>query len=262
MKPLRLSVVMIVRNEAAVIRRALDSVAWADEIVVLDSGSTDDTVAICRQYTEHVFETDWPGFGPQKNRALSRARGDWVLSLDADEWLSDALTAQIRALLAQPDDTLANGYTLPRLSSYCGRYLRHSGWWPDEVLRLFRRDKGRFSDDRVHERVLVDGTVQGLQGLLMHESYRSLDQVLDKVNHYSREGALALHARGRRAGLGTAIGHGLWAFFRTYVLRRGFLDGREGFIVAVSNAEASYYRYLKLMYLSEGTNTPPKDTAR
>ena len=105
MTTLRISVVMIVRNEAAVIRRALDSVAWADEIVVLDSGSTDDTVAICRQYTDHVFETDWPGFGPQKNRALSHARGDWVLSLDADEWLSDELAAQIRALLAQPDNT-------------------------------------------------------------------------------------------------------------------------------------------------------------
>jgi len=261
MTQLRLSVVMIVRDEAAVIRRALDSVAWADEIVVLDSGSTDDTVAICRQYTDHVFETDWPGFGAQKNRALSHARGTWVLSLDADEWLSEALAAQIRALLARSDDSLADGYTLLRLSSYCGRYLRHSGWWPDPVLRLFRRDKGRFSDDRVHERVLLDGPVQALQGLLMHESYRSLDQVLDKVNRYSRESALALHARGRRAGLGTAIGHGLWAFFRTYVLRRGFLDGREGFIVAVSNAEGSYYRYLKLMYLAEAANAPDKDAS-
>lgn len=247
MSPPTVSVILIAKNESAVIRRALASVAWADEIVVLDSGSTDDTVAICREYTDKVFVTDWPGFGPQKNRALAHATGDWVLSIDADEHLTPELAQEIRATLAAPQ---AVAYTLPRLSSFCGRYMRHSGWWPDPVLRLFRRDAGRFTDDRVHERVVVDGRVGALGGRLLHESYRSLDQLLDKVNHYSREGALARHEKGKQAGLGTAIGHGLWAFVRTYFLRRGFLDGAEGFIVAVSNAEASYYRYLKLMYLN------------
>jgi glycosyltransferase involved in cell wall biosynthesis len=243
-----ISVILITKNEAALIRQALDSVAWADEIVVVDSGSTDGTVEICREYTDKVFETDWPGFGPQKNRALDHARGDWVLSIDADEHLTPELAQEIRQVLAAPQ---AVGYKLPRLSSFCGRYMRHSGWWPDPVLRLFRRDAGRFSDDRVHERVIVDGTVRTLNGLLLHESYRSLDQLLDKVNHYSREGALARHEKGKQAGLGKAIGHGIWAFVRTYLLRRGFLDGAEGFIVAFSNAEASYYRYLKLMYLNK-----------
>lgn len=247
MSPPTVSVILITKNESAVIRQALASVAWADEIVVLDSGSTDDTLAICREYTDKVFVTDWPGFGPQKNRALAHATGDWVLSIDADEHLTPELAQEIRATLVASQ---AVAYTLPRLSSFCGRYMRHSGWWPDPVLRLFRRDAGRFTDDRVHERVVVDGRVEALGGRLLHESYRSLDQLLDKVNHYSREGALARHEKGKQAGLGTAIGHGLWAFVRTYFLRRGFLDGADGFIVAVSNAEASYYRYLKLMYLN------------
>lgn len=243
-----ISVILITKNEAALIRQALDSVAWADEIVVVDSGSTDGTVEICREYTDKVFVTDWPGFGTQKNRALDLATCDWVLSIDADEQVTPELAQEIRTTIAAPR---AEGYRLPRLSSYCGRFMRHSGWWPDEVLRLFRRGKGSFTDDRVHERLLVEGAVQTLSGLLLHYSFRSLDQVLDKVNHYSRESALSLHAGGRKAGLGTAVGHGLWAFIRTYFLRRGFLDGREGFILAVSNAEGAYYRYLKLMFLNE-----------
>lgn len=243
-----LSVILITKNEAAVIRRALDSVTWADEIIVVDSGSSDGTVEICREYTDKVFVTDWPGFGPQKNRALDHASCDWVLSIDADEHLTPELVQEIRATIAS---SLADGYRLPRLSSYCGRYMHHSGWWPDKVLRLCRRSKGRFTDARVHERLVVDGKVADLAGLVLHESFRSLDQVLDKVNHYSRESAQSLHERGRKAGLGTAIGHGLWAFIRTYLLRRGFLDGKEGFILSVSNAEGAYYRYLKLMYLNE-----------
>lgn len=258
-----LSVILITKNEAEVVGRCLESVRWADEIIVLDSGSTDATVEICRRYTDKVLVTDWPGFGPQKNRALALATCDWVLSIDADEWLDDALREAVREAIARAD---AQGFRLQRLSSYCGRYMRHSGWWPDEVLRLFRRNAGRFSDHRVHERVMVEGRVGTLPGLLLHESYRSLDQVLEKVNHYSREGALDLHGRGQRASLGTAVGHGLWAFFRTWILRRGFLDGREGFIVAVSNAEATYYRYLKLMYLrqgdAKGRETPPNRTDR
>lgn len=249
-----LSVILITKNEAELVERCLASVAWADEIVVLDSGSTDATVEICRRHTEKVFVTDWPGFGPQKNRALDLATGDWVLSIDADEELTPGLADEIRRTLAQPGASA--GYTLARLSSYCGRFMHHSGWWPDPVLRLFQRGHGRFSDDRVHERVLLDGPLGALQGTLLHHSYRSLEQVLSKVNHYSSEGAQALHERGRRASLSTAIGHGLWAFVRTYFFKRGFLDGREGFILAVSNAEGTYYRYLKLMYLQ--TQRPPQ----
>lgn len=244
-----LSVILIVRNEAETIRETLRAVAWADEIVVVDSGSSDDTVAICREFTDKVWITDWPGFGVQKNRALGYATGEWVLSIDADERVTPALQAEIAAALAAPGACVA--FELPRLSRYCGRAIRHSGWWPDPVCRLFKRGTARFSDDRVHERLVVDGPVGRLRQPLQHESFRDLDEVLAKVNHYSSESARMLQARGKRASLRKALGHGLWAFIRTYVLKRGFLDGREGFILAVSNAEGTYYRYLKLMYLNE-----------
>lgn len=243
-----LSVIVITHNEAHAIRACLESVSWADEIIVVDSGSTDDTLAICREFTPHVHNHDWPGFGPQKNRALNYAKSDWVLSLDADERISPELRTELQAALAAPGDSAA--FRMPRLSSYCGRFMRHSGWWPDHVTRLFRRGAARFSDDLVHERLLVTGATGTVKSPLLHDTYRDLEEVLDKVNSYSTAGARMLNQKGRKAGLSTAIAHGLWAFVRTYFLRRGFLDGREGFMLAVSNAEVTYYRYLKLMLLS------------
>jgi glycosyltransferase involved in cell wall biosynthesis len=253
-----LSVILITLNEAPRLEKTLRAVSWADEIIVVDSGSTDGTVELARSLGARTLVTDWPGFGAQKNRALDMATCPWVLSLDADEVLSPELQLEIRSLLQT--DPPFNAATLPRLSSYCGRTIRHSGWWPDPVLRLFRRELARFSDDRVHERVVVPGPVTSLQGVLLHESYRDLDQVIDKVNQYSREGAHNLLKRGKKGGLLTAIAHGLWAFFRTYCLRLGFLDGKEGFILAVSNAEGTYYRYLKLMYLAQADTavSPPR----
>ena len=245
-----LSVVVITKNEAATIRRCLESVAWADEIVVLDSGSSDDTVAICRQLgaQAHVA-TDWPGFGAQKNRALARASSDWVLSLDADEWVSAGLRAEIEAAMAALGPHAA--FKMPRLSSYCGRFLRHSHWWPDYVTRLFRRGKARFSEDLVHERLLVEGSTGALRQPLLHEAFEDLEEVLRKVNDYSSAGAAMLRRRGKSASLADAVLHGGWTFVRTYFLRAGFLDGRAGFMLAVSNAEGAYYRYLKLMLLAD-----------
>ncbi len=244
----RVSAVLITRNEEANLPACLDSLKWVDEIVVVDSASTDRTREIARDAGANVFDhTDWPGFGPQKNRAIAQATGDWVLSIDADERVSPELAAEIRRVVATAD--AANGYALPRLSSYCGRYMRHSGWWPDYVPRLFRRGRARFSDDLVHERLIVEGPVGRLEGLLRHESFASLEQVLDKVNRYSTLSAQQMAVAGRRGGVGTAVLHGLGAFMRTYVLKAGFLDGREGFMLAVSNAEGAYYKYLKLMLL-------------
>jgi len=242
----RLSVIVITRNEVQRLRRCLTSVSFADECIVVDSGSTDGTQALARELGARVTDTtDWPGFGPQKNRALALARGDWVLSLDADEWLDDELAAQVRAVVAAPG-VPGCSHTLSRLSSFCGQWMRHSGWYPDPVLRLFPRGQARFSDDLVHERLLCDLPVRPLKGHLLHESMPTLTMANDKMNRYSSGRAADLYARGRRGGLGKAIGHGLWAFLRTYVLKRGFLDGRIGFILAVHNGEASYYRYLKM----------------
>jgi glycosyltransferase involved in cell wall biosynthesis len=252
-----LSVVVITRNEEAVVRRCLQSISWADEIVVVDSGSSDRTAAICRELGAKVHETeDWPGFGPQKNRAVALATGNWILSLDADEWVTPELRAAVERAIAAPDDAAA--FMMPRRSSFCGRFMRHSGWWPDYVVRLFRRGAARFSDDLVHERVIVEGATGKLAAPIMHEAARDLHQMIDKTNSYSTASALMRHGKGERSSLAAAILHGSWAFIRTYILRLGFLDGREGFLLAVINAENSYYRYAKLMLLeSKGAGRRP-----
>ena len=245
-----LSVIIITRDEEEAIGAALESAAFADEIVLVDSGSRDRTVEIARSRGARVIQTtDWPGFGAQKNRALDHATRDWVFSLDADERVTPELRAEIEAVVkgAPAEDA----YDVPRLSSYCGRYMRHGGWWPDHVTRLFRREKARFSDDLVHERLVVSGSTGRLKGHLLHEAFEDFEEVLRKVDDYSSANAQMMHARGKRGSLASAILHGGWAFFRTYVLRAGFLDGRHGFMLAVSNAEGTYYRYLKLMRLGE-----------
>ena len=242
---MRTSAIIITKNAGSMIRRCVESVAWANETIVVDSGSTDDTAEICRAMgVNFSVSADFPGFGPQKNRALDLATGDWVVSVDADEWITPELRDEMLAAMAKPT---AAAYAVPRRSSFCGRYMKHSGWWPDHVIRLIRRDAARFSDDRAHERLLVDGVTRKLKQPLMHEAISTMDQMLGKMNLYSTASARMLHERGRKASLATAVFHGSWAFFRTYILRLGFLDGREGFILAVANAEGSYYRYVKLM---------------
>ncbi len=220
--------------------------SWADEIIVLDSGSHDDTVAICRQFTDKVYQTDWPGFGIQKQRALDKASGDWVLSIDADEVVTPELRLEIEQALQQSE---CQGYEIPRLSSYCGRQMRHGGWWPDYVLRLFRRDCGQFTDSVVHERIVVEGQIKRLTTPFLHEAFVDLDEVLHKVNAYSSLGADMLYQRGVRSSLSKAILKALWTFLRTYYLKAAILDGRQGLMLSISNAEGAYYKYLKLLEL-------------
>ena len=230
----------------------MQSVAFADQIVVLDSGSTDDTLEIAKKMGAQVgVSTDWPGFGVQKNRALALANCDWILSIDADERLTAELQTEIKDVLNQPK---FDAYSLPRLSSYCGQYMRHSGWYPDRVTRLFKRGSAHFSDDVVHEKLITSTPVGQLNAHMLHESFTSFESVLDKANRYSTAGAQLLFNRNKKASLGKALGHGLWAFFRTYVLRLGFLDGRMGLVLAISNAEGTYYRYLKLWLMSKPKN--------
>lgn len=243
-----LSVIVITKNEAHSIEKCLESVSWADEIIVLDSGSTDDTVKICESYGVKVGITDWPGFGMQKNRALDLSTGDWVLSLDADEIVTPELKEEILSAVSREE---ADAYSFPRSSSYCGRFMRHGGWWPDRVVRLFRRGQARFSEDLVHEKLIVEGNVSALSSPLIHVAFSDLEEVLEKIDRYSTAGALMMAKKNKSSSLPKAVLHGLWSFFRTYFLKAGFLDGREGFMLAVSNAEGTYYRYLKRMLMEK-----------
>lgn len=247
-----LSVIVITKNEAQHIGRCLASVAWADEIIVLDSGSTDATVELCKHYTDQVFSTDWPGFGIQKQRALAKASHPWVLSIDADEEISPALRAEIQQTIKQ---SAVAGFFIPRLSSYCGRQIKHGGWWPDHVLRLFKREHGQFTRDLVHERVVVNGDIGYLQNPILHESFVNLAEVLDKVNSYSSLNAAKLFEAGKKTSVTEAVGRALWNFAKTYVLKGAFLDGRQGFLLAVSNAEGTYYKYVKLLELQAQSQT-------
>lgn len=239
------SAILISRNEAQNIAECLAGLAWCSEVVIVDSGSEDGTVDIARNLGARVVVVkDWPGFGLQKNRALDLAQGEWVFSIDADERVTPTLAEEIQSAVQRTD--APDALSLPRLSSYCGQFMRHGGWYPDRVVRVFRRGKARFSDDIVHESVQVQGSIGQLQQNLLHISYRSLDDVLEKMNRYSSAGAVKLAARGRQSSLATAFGKSLWAFIRTYILRRGFLDGRLGFVLACSIAHETWYRYLKL----------------
>jgi glycosyltransferase involved in cell wall biosynthesis len=281
-----MSVVIITKNEAHNIGDCIASIrSLAYEVIVVDSGSTDDTVAIARTAGAKVVETsDWPGFGPQKNRALSYATGEWVLSIDADERVTEAGRTELAAILALPSggpaggsggglagempgrlagditdgpagdraDALAGGpvpsaaYALPRLSQFCGRWVRHSGWYPDYVTRLFRRGTARFSDDLVHERIDVEGTVDRLREPLHHYSYLDHRQVEEKIDRYAQAGAEQLFRRGKRYGPLKPYFAGGWAWIRTWVLRAGFLDGAAGSGIAAMNARSTTQKYLRL----------------
>jgi len=214
----------------------------------VDCGSEDETVsrALARgaRVEHHVFE----GFGAQKNFALSLASGEWVLSIDADERVSPALAAEITAAIGEKGG--ADAYEMPRSSSFLGRTMWHSGWYPDYVLRLFRRGRARFSDDIVHERVVCEGPVQRLKEPLLHVPVDRIEDALSRVDRYSSAGAEQMVASGRRVTFASGFLHGFWTFVRTYVLRAGFLDGREGLLLAIVNAEGSYYRYMKAWLLA------------
>lgn len=244
-----ISVIMIVNNEEAVLAETLESVRWADEIVVVDSGSTDRTPEICRSFSGVRFvEHPWEGFGRQKNVALAHATHPWVFSLDADECVSPALAAEIRRAVA---DAACDGYLVKRKNFYGEQWIRHCGWWPDEVLRLFRRDAGRFSDRPVHETVELNGRVGRLDNPLEHRSFHTVADFIRKADAYSTLGARLMREKGRRSSAFKALSHGLFTFFKTYVLRRGFLDGRAGVLIAVSNAVGVFYRYMKALELQE-----------
>lgn len=249
----RLSVAVITKNAGRHLEACLQSVAFADQIVVVDSGSSDDTVRIARAAGAEVVETDWPGFGPQKNRALALCRHPWVLSLDADECLSDELANEVRAIIAaaagaageeaSADAGRDAGFWLRRHSAFCGQVMRYGLWGNDRVLRLFRRDRARFSNDLVHERVVIDGPTRTLTGILIHDSVDTVADAMAKARFYAELGARGLRDKGRRAGAGSALAHALWTFIRGYLMKAGFLDGRKGLVLAYISALGTYWKY-------------------
>ena len=244
-----LSVILITRNEEANLDDCLASLEGiAQQIVVVDTNSADRTLEIAQNYGAVVSQpADWPGFGPQKNRALELATGEWVLSLDADERLTPALRSEI--LTAIHHSAHVDCFAIPRLSWYCGRFIRHSGWSPDYVDRLFKRGTAHFSDDLVHERLIPNGQVAKLENPMLHYSFMNYSQVLQKIDRYSTASAEQAFAKGKTSSLLKALLHGAWSFIRTYFIRAGFLDGAQGLTLAISNAQGTYYRYIKLWQL-------------
>lgn len=245
-----LSAIVITRNEGVNIRECLQSLHFVDEIIVLDSGSSDDTADIARSMGAVVHVSgDWPGFGPQKNKALSLASMPWVLSIDADERVPSDLVQQIQRVVAKDADV---AYEIPRLTQFCGRWIRHCGWTPDYVLRLFKRDAARFSDDLVHERVVLkSGEVKRLSVPLLHYSYPTPGHYWRKLEQYSQAWAMQRRSQGQRVTMWRAAAAGLVAFLRGYVFRLGFLDGAMGFAVCVMQAQAAFGKYFSLYCLNQ-----------
>jgi glycosyltransferase involved in cell wall biosynthesis len=238
----RLSAIIISKNEADNIGPCLDSLAFCDERIVVDGSSTDCTVEAANAKGARVVSHAFDGFGPQKNYALSLAAGDWVLSIDADERVSPDLARAINVAVTEGG---ADAYEMPRQSRFLGRVMRHSGWYPDYVLRLFRKGCAHFSDDLVHERVICDGVVGRIPQSLDHYPVLRLEDAVSRMDRYSTAGADMIAASHRKVSFASGITHGFWSFFRAYIWRLGFLDGHEGFLLAVANAEGTYYRYMK-----------------
>ncbi|WP_454781207.1 glycosyltransferase family 2 protein [Legionella sp. WA2022007384] len=253
-----LTVTIITKNEERNIRRCLESVRFADEVIVLDSGSTDNTVAIAKEYTEHVFSTDWPGYGAQKQRALSKATGDWVLNLDADESVSEELQQEIKAAMSSNS---ADAFRIAIQMYFYNQPLKYSSS-PKRHIRLFKRANAYFSNDIVHEKiVLPEGTRIGkIKNVIMHHSFKDVSHVLYKMNKYSSYSAKTYILNKRKSSFIKTVASTAWMFFRCYILQRGFLDGRIGFLFAVFNAQGTFYRGIKQLYQDSNIDQLPKST--
>ena len=239
------SIAIICLNEENNIRRCLESSSWADEIVVVDSMSDDRTVEIAGQYTDAVFQRTWTGYEDQKNFALSKSTRDWILSIDADEEISESLRNEILTEIAGPD--AKDGYRIPRRSFYQGRWINHSGFYPDRQLRLFRRGQGRWTGGRVHERVEIEGTVGDLKSDLLHYPYKGgISGQLRTVDNFSSLIAEEMYEKGKRCHLLLLLLRPLFKFFEVYFYKMGFLDGPAGFIIGITSAYAVFVRYVKL----------------
>ncbi len=244
-----LSVAIITKDEANKLSACLETIAFARQIVVVDSGSTDGTQEIARDRGCEVFDEAWRGFGLQKQFAIDRCREPWVLVLDADERLPEDTAQVVRGIAVNAPEGVA-GFSFPRRNYFQGRWIKHAGWWPDRVVRLFRRGRGRMTRAMVHEAVIVEGAVEALSTPLEHFTESSLSRVLLKIDSYSTAAAQAAFSEGRRSALFSALLRAELTFFQDYVLRLGFLDGAPGFTLAVLDSINKFFKYAKLNELS------------
>ncbi|MBF8258776.1 MAG: hypothetical protein HW377_1150 [Actinobacteria bacterium] len=243
----KISAVVIALDEGRNIAACLESLRWADEIVVVDSGSSDGTKEIARRYTEKVFDVPWKGFGPQKQAAVELSSNDIVLNVDCDERVTPELAEEIATLLSMPGITAA--YTVPRRTFLGGKEIRHCGWYPDRTTRLFDRTRARFSADLVHERVEVSGETGSLKGHLLHYSFSGIGEMIPKINRYSDLSARQMYERGKRCGIADLTLRPAFAFLKTYLLRLGFLDGVEGVVISATTGWLAFAKYAKLREL-------------
>lgn len=240
-----LSVIVITKNEERNIRACLESVNWADEILVVDAGSSDSTVQLAKVFTQKVYIRPWEGYGAARNFALSQATSDWILWLDADERVSLTLKDEIRNVLAL-DDASVTAFTVPRKAYFLGRWIKHCGWYPSRVVRLFRRGSGTFSEHKVHEQLLINGTERELKSDLLHFTDPNLSHYFEKFNRYTSLAAEELTVQGQRFHHSQLLIRPPWVFFKMYVIRLGFLDGIQGLILCVLSACYVFTKYAKL----------------
>lgn len=242
-----LTAVLIVKNEAANLAACLATLDWADEIVVLDSGSTDNTEQLALAANARFYvNTDWPGFGKQRQLAQSYVKSDWIFWIDADERVTAELKDSIEKVLANPASNIV--YSIPRLSWVFGRFIRHCGWYPDRVLRLYPTKLTQYNDSLVHEKVVIDDNikVQNLTGDLLHYTYRDLEHYLVKSASYAAAWAEQRQLKGKKSSLSQGILHGAGCFLKMYLLKAGFLDGKQGFLLSVLSAHSTFVKYADL----------------
>jgi glycosyltransferase involved in cell wall biosynthesis len=245
---MKISATVITHNEAQDVAAALESLSFADEIIVVDSESTDATVDLARRFTDRVYVRPWPGYSQQKNFAAGQARNDWIFSLDADERVSPELLREIEGLVSAEGEPRASAFEMPRLAFYLGRWIRHSGWYPDRKIRLYDRRRARWTGEYVHEALQVDGPVERLKGDLLHFTVNTVSEHHQRLDVYTTLAAREAFAKGRRASAISLLASPVISFARSYFLKLGFLDGWQGLVIAKF---ASQYAFLKIAKLRE-----------
>jgi len=246
----KLSAVVITKNEEKNVRECLASVSWADEIIVVDAGSTDRTLDIVKEFTQKVYSRPWDGYGAAKNFGLTQCSGEWILSVDADERVTQELREEILGKLSKIDQKVI-AFSVPRRANFLGKWIYHCGWYPGRITRVFRRSAGRFTDEKVHERLETNGKTVSLQSDLLHYTDPNLKSYFEKFNKYTSLAAEELLDCRKRFSLVKLIINPIWIFFRMYILRLGFLDGIPGFILCVLSANYVFTKYAKLWEYSK-----------